>query len=664
MEDVSGTGLGETTDKLKSERKGYNPIELAILKSEGIQQKGFWFAKNGQSKGVTKDVVESTLKESIYTAVIKKLDVIDAKITDIGTTLSELKQIAQQQLDLESKMFDQQVIADAEKEKEQITGVPEVEKVDAKTPDALKTFLTMLIPLGLALIVKFRESLDTIGASISAFVKRIGTVWEDIKGAVGKVIEKISNKIGTIWDNIKSGVKNAVAEAKNMIKGVVNSVKNFLGLGEKAAEGAAAAEGAEGAAKAEGTAAEAAKGEAKAAGEVGKTGKAAAKMSTKASKLLSFLNVFKGAATAGGVLVKFAGPILMFADPMIALVQASVTGSPSWDEVKKKFVKSVGAFMGGEIGAAMGAFVGSIIPIFGTIIGAVAGAVAGAEAGEYLAEKLWEIVTGEKNPEDVIAEIKDKAVEKLQSASTAVVDAIMNPEETVHAIGSSISNAASNLVDWYNGKSSDATKVGSPNVTGKGKPGNTTSDKAMKFFMDRNWSEAQAAGIVGNLMVESNLQANAQGDKDPKTGVYKAYGIAQWHPDRQAIFYKKYGKDIRESKIEEQLDFVDWELRNNEKAAGDAIAKATTPAMAAAAVDSNYERSSGEARQQRINTAAGLAERSGASPIVVASAPPQENAVQHHMPSPEHPYSQEDALAVHFGINDHPLGVPMGAPNS
>jgi hypothetical protein len=34
------------------------------------------------------------------------------------------------------------------------------------------------------------------------------------------------------------------------------------------------------------------------------------------------------------------------------------------------------------------------------------------------------------------------------------------------------------------------------------------------------------------------------------------------------------------------------------------------------------------------------------------------------MPSPEHPYSQEDALAVHFGINDHPLGVPMGAPNS
>jgi hypothetical protein len=665
MEDVSGTGLGETTDRLKSDRKGYNPIELAILKSEGIQQKGFWFAKNGQSKGVTKDVVESTLKESIYTAVIKKLDVIDAKITDIGTTLSELKQVAQQQLDLERRMFDQQVIEDAEKQKAPTGFAPQAEKNNVEVPSAVKTFLASLIPLGFALIDKFKEYMDTVGASISAFVKYIGTTMDGIKSAVGVVIGKISTKIGTLWTELKSGVKSAIASVKNSIKGIVESVKSFFGFGKKVGTAAEAATGLAEGARAEAAAADAARGAASGAKAESTAAKTAVKLSSKASKLLSFLNVFKGAAKAGGVLAKFAGPILIFADPMISLVEASATGNPSWDEVKKKFVKAVGALMGGEIGAAIGAFVGSVIPLFGTIIGAVAGAVAGVEAGEYLAEKLWEIVTGEKSPEDVISEIKDKAVEKLGDASTAVVDAIMEPKQTAQAAGSSISKAASNVADWWEGKSSDATKIGAPSVTGKGRPGNTTSDKAMKFFMDKGWSEAQAAGIVGNLMIESNLQANAQGDKNKETGVYAAYGIAQWHPDRQAIFRKKYGKDIRESTVEEQLDFVDWELRNNEKAAGDAIAKATTPAMAAAVVDAKYERSSGEHRQQRINTAAGLAERSEASPIVVAAAPPPKNdTIQHHMPSPEHPYSQEDAMAAHFGINDHHMGVPMGAPHS
>jgi hypothetical protein len=85
-----------------------------------------------------------------------------------------------------------------------------------------------------------------------------------------------------------------------------------------------------------------------------------------------------------------------------------------------------------------------------------------------------------------------------------------------------------------------------------------TADKAVKFFMSKGWSAAQAAGIVGNLQAESgtNMATNSVGDGG------QAYGIAQWHPARQANFVKAFGKDIREANFEEQLAFVNWELNN------------------------------------------------------------------------------------------------------
>ncbi|MBR8234600.1 hypothetical protein K6W26_23160 [Burkholderia sp. AU42008] len=113
--------------------------------------------------------------------------------------------------------------------------------------------------------------------------------------------------------------------------------------------------------------------------------------------------------------------------------------------------------------------------------------------------------------------------------------------------------------------------------------GNTTA--AVQFFESRGWSHAQALGIAANLQAESKVDPTAEGDNG------QAYGIAQWHKDRQQAFRKWAGNWIGNSTLEQQLGFVDYELRQGgEKQAGAALARAGTPEEAASVVSRLYER--------------------------------------------------------------------------
>lgn len=140
---------------------------------------------------------------------------------------------------------------------------------------------------------------------------------------------------------------------------------------------------------------------------------------------------------------------------------------------------------------------------------------------------------------------------------------------------------------------SGATVLANPSTGIKSKSETGKPEEAQAFFESKGWTKDQAAGIVGNLFVESGLRTDAVGDGG------KAYGIAQWHPDRQTKFRQVYGKDIHESSFQEQLEYVNWELNNTEKRAGYALRGASSAADAAAIVDSQYERSSGAAIAQR-----------------------------------------------------------------
>jgi hypothetical protein len=132
--------------------------------------------------------------------------------------------------------------------------------------------------------------------------------------------------------------------------------------------------------------------------------------------------------------------------------------------------------------------------------------------------------------------------------------------------------------------------------------GSSGIQKAMDFF-GRKYGKHIAAGIVGNLIVESGgfdpnvIAGKRRGDQG------KAFGVAQWHPDRQANFQKAFGRPIQGSSLDDQLRFIDWELNNTEKKARNRLLKARTPAEAAEIFDADYERSSGQHRQRRVQEA-------------------------------------------------------------
>jgi uncharacterized protein (TIGR02594 family) len=103
---------------------------------------------------------------------------------------------------------------------------------------------------------------------------------------------------------------------------------------------------------------------------------------------------------------------------------------------------------------------------------------------------------------------------------------------------------------------------------------------AMNYFMTQGWSAVQAAALVGNLMQESNLKPKAI---NPSSG---ATGIAQWLGSRlTALQSIPNWQDLQP-----QLAFVNWELQNSEKVAGDALRESTDLESATSVVRKQYER--------------------------------------------------------------------------
>jgi hypothetical protein len=131
-------------------------------------------------------------------------------------------------------------------------------------------------------------------------------------------------------------------------------------------------------------------------------------------------------------------------------------------------------------------------------------------------------------------------------------------------------------------------------ATGKAQKIQPGFEASAEFFKSKGWTEEQSAGIAAGLQKESGFDPRAVGDKG------SAKGIAQWHPDRQAEFKKWSGKSIDESGLEEQLGFVNYELREGkEKSAGDKLKKTETGAEAGAVVSNYYERPAAKEEEAR-----------------------------------------------------------------
>ena len=113
-------------------------------------------------------------------------------------------------------------------------------------------------------------------------------------------------------------------------------------------------------------------------------------------------------------------------------------------------------------------------------------------------------------------------------------------------------------------------------------------DATIAYFQSQGWSRAAATGIASNVSFESKFDPKAVGDGG------SAYGLGQWHKDRQDAFKTWSGKDIRSSSMEEQLAFIQHELTQGTdqgaRRAGEKLRNTNDPYDAGAIFSGLYER--------------------------------------------------------------------------
>lgn len=108
-----------------------------------------------------------------------------------------------------------------------------------------------------------------------------------------------------------------------------------------------------------------------------------------------------------------------------------------------------------------------------------------------------------------------------------------------------------------------------------------------QFFSDKGYSPVQVAGILGNLTQESNFNPLAVGDGG------MSFGIAQWNRDRLDGL-KKFAQmqGASHEDLLTQAAYIDHELNNNEKKAGEAL-RAAQDIPSATAAFLGFERPQG-----------------------------------------------------------------------
>lgn len=108
---------------------------------------------------------------------------------------------------------------------------------------------------------------------------------------------------------------------------------------------------------------------------------------------------------------------------------------------------------------------------------------------------------------------------------------------------------------------------------------------AIEKFEKMGWSRSQAIGIVNNLQAESGGKLDHRAVGDSGT----AFGVAQWRNERVEMFKRVMGVDIMNATRDQQYAFVDWELRNTHKSAGDRLRASKSVEDASRIVTTDFE---------------------------------------------------------------------------
>lgn len=113
---------------------------------------------------------------------------------------------------------------------------------------------------------------------------------------------------------------------------------------------------------------------------------------------------------------------------------------------------------------------------------------------------------------------------------------------------------------------------------------NETAKTIINYLKDNlGLTDEQAAGVVGNLYVESgNFNLSASGDNGT------SFGLAQWHNERKEALFKHAG--TRTPSLEQQLSFLAHELRTTESNALKKLKESTTVEESSMAFAKYFER--------------------------------------------------------------------------
>ncbi|MBV1833080.1 phage tail tip lysozyme [Novacetimonas pomaceti] len=114
-------------------------------------------------------------------------------------------------------------------------------------------------------------------------------------------------------------------------------------------------------------------------------------------------------------------------------------------------------------------------------------------------------------------------------------------------------------------------------------------DAAEKYWLSQGYSRDQVSALAARFHPESKFDPTAVGDNGA------AYGIGQWHGDRQANYTNLFGHTMqsvtdRQQALREQLQFSQWELTHTENNAGNALRAAGDYQSASQVVSRQYIR--------------------------------------------------------------------------
>ena len=132
---------------------------------------------------------------------------------------------------------------------------------------------------------------------------------------------------------------------------------------------------------------------------------------------------------------------------------------------------------------------------------------------------------------------------------------------------------------------------GNGDGTGGNFSGNSSEDKAMNYLMGQGLSQAQAAGIAGNLQQESGFNPLADNTGTGENDSKGHFGIAQWDKVHRWPKVKKWMLDngLDPYSLEGQLQALKWEA--GQRGDWQKITKTQTAEESAASWLENFERS-------------------------------------------------------------------------